>query len=63
MKYIYLIFKYLKENSIYLFNINIINYILKWKIKKKSMTNLKEVLKMKKDQVKVSIEVLNKLIY
>ena len=41
----------------------IINYILKWKIKKKSMTNPKEVLKMKKDQVKVSLIVLNKLIY
>ena len=41
----------------------IINYILKWKIKKKSMINLKEVLKMKKDPVKVSIEILNNLIY
>ena len=41
----------------------IINYILKWKIKKKSMINPKEVLKMKKDQVKVSLIVLNKLIY
>ena len=39
------------------------NYILKWKIKKKSMINPKEVLKMKKDQVKVSLIVLNKLIY
>ena len=41
----------------------IFNYISKWKIKKKSMTNPKEVLKMKKNQVKVSIEVLNKFVY